>query len=62
MDGEYRRFSRGAQEKAWIEDVRKIRFERIKTIEDRVRYDADFGTGPSEKLQDSKGTKPKCIG
>jgi len=62
LEIEQRRFSPGDQEKAWIEDVRKLRFERIRTIEDRIRYDADFGMGPAEKLQESKGPKPKCIG
>ena len=54
LEIEQRRFSPGAQEKAWIEDVRKLRFERIRTVQDRVRYEADFAKSLQAQGQPEK--------
>jgi len=47
------RFSKGAQERAWIEEAKEFRSARVKTAEDAIRFQSDFGRKPWDQLPES---------
>ena len=53
------KISKGAQERAWIEEAKEFRSERVKTVEDAIRFQSDFGRKLWDQIPESSAGQPR---
>lgn len=47
--GAYRQISPRGQERQWVEEARQFRLARLRTVQDVIRFDHDFGAREDDR-------------